>query len=205
MVAVAYPEDLIVAGIDEAGRGPLAGPVVAAAVVLPIGYVSSQIKDSKQLSKSKREVLYEEIVTVALSWSVIAVGPRRIEKINIREATRLAMSLAALRVAANHFLIDGNMEIHTEHSQETIIGGDALNISISAASIIAKVTRDRLMMTIDERYPGYDLKKHMGYGTAQHRRAIAEQGPTPVHRRSFQGVREYVKKIGLPVSTEMAS
>lgn len=194
-------------GIDEAGRGPLAGPVTAAAVSLPETYTNSEINDSKKLSEQKREKLFEEIITHALAYSVVSVGPRRIETINIREATRLAMRLAADRVArilkerysnamSNdlpplHLVIDGNVPIDTFFSQETIIKGDEKVLAIQAASILAKVTRDRLMLRLESRYPGYGFSVHKGYPTAAHLRGLAEKGPCRVHRRTFAGVKEH--------------
>jgi len=183
---------LLIAGVDEAGRGPLAGPVVAAACVFPAGYSNEKIQDSKKLSAKKREELFEIIKRDAISWSVIAVGPRRIEKINILRASLLAMSLAVKRVTADRVLIDGNMPIETDLPQESIIGGDRLILQISAASILAKVTRDRLMQRLELKYPGYGLGKHAGYPTASHRSAIKSLGPCKIHRVTFRGVSEYV-------------
>jgi ribonuclease HII len=187
---------LYLAGVDEAGRGPLAGPVTAAAVVLPPGYKNSRITDSKQLSAATRDALYEEILHAALAYSCVSVGPRRIERFNIREATRLAMTLAANRVtkalgSAPHLLIDGNMLLRSNHTEEAIIKGDGLLLPIGAASIVAKVTRDRLMELLEQRYPGYQLGKHKGYGTETHRQQIQLRGPCAAHRRTFAGVREY--------------
>lgn len=181
-----------IAGIDEVGRGPLAGPVVAAAVVFEEGYRNPEIKDSKQLSRKKREELVPRIKADAVQWAIIAVGPRRIDRINIREATRLAMSLAAKRVHADLLLIDGNMGIDSETPQRTVIKGDALHVEISAASILAKVYRDNLMQVLDQRYPGYGFAVHAGYATEAHREAIRRAGPCRIHRRSFQGVKEYL-------------
>jgi len=195
---------MLIAGVDEAGRGPLAGPVVAAACVFNQGYSNARIKDSKQLSKKKRELLYEEIKQAAQAWAVVAVGPRRIERYNIREASRLAMSLALRRVTADMVLVDGNVPIETELPQETIIGGDRLRVEISAASILAKVWRDRLMAVLDRKYPGYGFAIHSGYPTADHRAAVARQGPCRVHRRTFHGVREFVTAPLLPSAMEAA-
>ena len=181
-----------VAGTDEAGRGPLAGPVVAAAVVFPEGYQNPEIKDSKKLSAKKREYLIDTIKRDALSWSVIAVGHRRIDKINILEASKLAMILAVKRVNADMVLVDGNQPLNINIPQECIIGGDAKYVQISAASILAKVWRDELMVTLDRKYPGYSLGAHAGYPTASHREAIAQLGPSPIHRTTFKGVREHL-------------
>lgn len=180
-----------IAGVDEVGRGPLAGPVVAAAVVFEAGYVNPKIKDSKQLSARMRENLVEEIKGAALAWSIVSVGHHRIEQINIREASRLAMSLAVARIDADLVLIDGNVPIHTALPQRTVVQGDQKHVEISAASILAKVFRDALMCRLDAKYPGYAFSTHAGYGTPAHRTAIATLGPTPIHRRSFRGVKEH--------------
>jgi len=186
----------LIAGVDEAGRGPLAGPVVAAAAVFAERYSHPEIKDSKQLSAKIRERLFEEIKNQALAWSVVAVGHKRIEKLNIREASRLAMSLALERAArqakVDLVLVDGNMPIDTSLPQRTVIKGDAKHIQISAASILAKVWRDRLMKRLDQKYPGYGFARHSGYPTSSHRRAIARLGPCAVHRINFRGVKEFV-------------
>lgn len=185
----------IIAGIDEAGRGPLAGPVVAATVILPADFYCSEITDSKKLSAKKREELDVVIRENALALSVVAVGARRIDKINIREATKLAMSLSLQRVARqlkpDLVLIDGNMPINTNLPQQTVIGGDALHIEISAASILAKVWRDALMQKLDLFYPGYGFSKHAGYPTKLHKQLICNLGPSRVHRRFFSGVAEH--------------
>lgn len=191
-----------VLGIDEAGRGPLAGPVTAACVCLPAGYENSSIGDSKQLTEKKREELYGVIQRDALAWSVVSVGPRRIDSINILQATKLAMRLSGERVrktllsknpeARTHFLIDGNGLLATELSQETIIKGDQRLLCIGAASILAKVTRDRLMESIAARYSEYGFSKHKGYGTEFHRQKIQELGPSKIHRWTFGGVVEFV-------------
>ena len=194
-------------GIDEAGRGPLAGPVTAACVVLPEGYENTRITDSKKLRDREREILYGEIVDHAVAYSVVSVGPRRIERLNIRRASLLAMELAAVRVAKQlgisrnelstpskiHFLIDGNAPLALNCSQESIIGGDRKVKAIAAASILAKVTRDRLMEPLERRYPGYGLSAHKGYPTKKHREAIKAHGPTRIHRKTFQGVREFLQ------------
>lgn len=177
-----------IAGVDEVGRGPLAGPVVAAVVVFESGYSNPEIKDSKQLSKRKREQLVDIIKRDALAWSIVSVGSKRIDKINILQASRLAMSLALRRVKADQALIDGNVRIEADIPQETIVGGDALRVEIGAASIIAKVYRDKLMEVLDKKYPGYDLAKHAGYPTKAHKAAISKLGPARIHRRSFRGV-----------------
>lgn len=185
-----------VAGVDEVGRGPLAGPVVAAAVVFAEGYANEEIRDSKKLSAQERERLVGVIEADALSWAVVSVGHRRIDRLNILQASRLAMSLALRRIVADSVLVDGNVPIETNLPQTTVVGGDALHVQISAASIVAKVFRDRLMGILDVRYPGYDLGKHAGYATEIHRTAIRKLGPSPVHRVSFRGVSEFaIKKV----------
>lgn len=179
---------MLICGVDEAGRGPLAGPVVAAAVVYHDDYINPAIKDSKLMRPQQREALYEHIRATALSWSIIAVGPRRIEQINILQATRLAMRLAVERIQADLVLIDGNQPIVCQLPQRTVIGGDRLHVQISAASILAKVWRDRLMVDLGQRYPGYGFEKHAGYPTPAHKQAILELGPCRIHRRTFAGV-----------------
>ncbi len=181
-----------IAGVDEVGRGPLAGPVVAAVAVFAEGYVNPEIKDSKKLSAKKREELCKVIRRDALQWAIVAVGHKRIEAINIREASLLAMRLALERVDADCVLVDGNVPIKTDLPQQTIVHGDALRVEISAASILAKVWRDALMRTLDAKYPGYGLQGHAGYPTEAHRNAIAKLGPSPIHRRSFRGVKEFL-------------
>ena len=177
-----------ICGVDEAGRGPLAGPVVAAAVVFDESFADPAIKDSKALSSKQREKLFSHIQQSALAWSIVAVGPRRIDKLNILQATKLAMRLAVERVSADLVLVDGNQPIVTSIAQKTVVGGDRLHVQISAASILAKVWRDRLMHTLAQRYPGYGLEKHSGYPTAAHRAALQHLGPSRIHRRTFAGV-----------------
>lgn len=182
-----------IAGIDEAGRGPLAGPVVAAAVVFPLEYKNDKIADSKKLSPKIREYLFDEILNSASQWSIVAVGHHRIEALNIREATRVAMKLALSRIEADEVLIDGDMTIETDVPQRTIVGGDALVLQISAASILAKVWRDRLMQILGSRYPEFGFSQHAGYPTKAHKEAIVLYGPCPVHRRTFRGVKEHLE------------
>lgn len=186
----------MIAGADEAGRGPLAGPVVGAVVVLPKRFKDARIQDSKQLTAGRREYLSEYIKDIAIAYSVVAVGHCRIERINIREAARLAMGLALERVRKQVeprlLLVDGNMELFTNLPQRTVVQGDCKHIQISAASIIAKVCRDSLMRKLDIKYPGYNFSRHAGYGTEEHRTLIAELGPSRIHRRTFRGVIEYL-------------
>lgn len=175
------------AGIDEVGRGPLAGPVCAAAVILPPGLVIDGVDDSKKLSEKKREALYDIIAAEALAWAAAFVGPEVIDEINISQATHRAMEMAvaALAVRPDFLLVDGNDKIPFPISGEYIIKGDAKSQSIAAASIMAKVTRDRYMMKMDTVYPGYGFIKNKGYGTQAHMEGIRTLGLCPLHRRSF--------------------
>lgn len=186
---------MLIAGVDEAGRGPLAGPVVAAAVVFQDGYSNDKIRDSKQLSSQKREQLVELIKSHAASWAIVSVGHERIRELNILQATRLAMRLAVQRISADLVLVDGNTRIDISQRQETVIGGDRLHVQISAASILAKTYRDWLMQLLERRYPGYGLGKHMGYGTSAHRSAILELGASRIHRSTFAGVRGVARAL----------
>ena len=176
-----------VCGVDEAGRGPLAGPVYAAAVILPQGLVIDGLNDSKKLSEKKREQLYDKVIENAVAWSVGIATEQEIDEINILQATFLAMRRAVegLEIKADYALIDGNRMPPLDINGETVIKGDALSMSIAAASIIAKVSRDRFMLTIDEKYPEYQFSKHKGYGTALHYEMLEKYGVSPVHRRSF--------------------
>ena len=178
----------LIAGVDEVGRGPLAGPVVAAAVILPHDFDVLGIDDSKKLSPKKREELAEVIKEKALAWSVGWVGPERIDEINILEATKEAMTQAVqgLSLQPDHVLIDGNFTVRALALPQTaIVKGDANSTSIAAASILAKVTRDRYMEEMDAVYPGYAFASNKGYGTKAHYDGLKAQGPTPIHRKSF--------------------
>ena len=183
-----------VAGIDEAGRGPLAGPVMAAAVILPVGLKIIGVDDSKKLTPDKREKLFDVIMAQALSVGVGVVTPSDIDRINILQATRRAMLAAVQHLSPqpDYLLIDGISTIDSAIPQKTIKKGDALSLSIAAASIIAKVTRDRLMIEMDTKYPGYGFAGHKGYGSTSHMAAIRVLGPSPIHRLTFCGVKEYV-------------
>ena len=178
----------LVCGVDEAGRGPLAGPVCAAAVILPLDCEISGLNDSKKLSEKKREALYDVILEKAVSYSIAFGTLEEIEEHNILNATYLAMNRAikGLKIRPDYALIDGN-RVPTAITVpcETIVKGDSHSCSIAAASILAKVTRDRLLLEYDEKYPEYGFAAHKGYGTAAHYAAIKEHGITPVHRRSF--------------------
>ncbi len=178
----------VICGVDEAGRGPLAGPVCAAAVILPEGEVIEGLNDSKKLSEKKREALFDVVKQKAIAWSVAFASVEEIEEHNILNATFIAMNRAieGLRVKPDFALIDGNrIPKDIKIPCETIVKGDSLSMSIAAASILAKVTRDRLMLELDEKYPLYEFKKHKGYGTALHMDLIRKYGPSECHRPSF--------------------
>jgi ribonuclease HII len=183
----------VVAGIDEVGRGPLAGPVVAAAVVMPPGCLVCGADDSKRLTARKREGLVEEIQSTALAVGIGAASSREIDRINIRRATALAMERAVrrLRVRPDHLLVDGLPvpELGLEW-QTAVVEGDRAVHAIACASILAKVCRDRLMRRLAARYPQFGWERNKGYATAEHREALARYGPTPHHRRSFQPVQQ---------------
>ncbi|MBS1348166.1 MAG: ribonuclease HII [Firmicutes bacterium] len=176
-----------IAGLDEAGRGPLAGPVTAAAVILPQDCLIPGLNDSKKLSEKKRLALEKEIKEQALAWSCVNINHQIIDKINILEASRLAMVKAVqkLAVAPQHLLIDA-VSLDIAIPQTAIVHGDALSISIAAASIIAKNTRDRLMVLMDAKWPQYGFATHKGYPTAAHKQALRQYGYCPIHRRSFK-------------------
>lgn len=182
-----------IAGVDEAGRGPLAGPVMAAAVILPQNHIIPGVDDSKKLSAIKREKLFHDIMEQALSVGVGVVSPAEIDRINILQATRLAMLIAVQNISPQPdcLLIDGISRIDSPIFQKTIKKGDSLSLSIAAASIIAKVTRDRYMTEMDLMYPGYGFARHKGYGSADHLKAIGSLGPSPIHRLTFGGVKEH--------------
>ncbi len=180
-----------VAGLDEAGRGPLAGPVVAAAVILPARVRVAGLDDSKQLTESERDALYEVIQRRALAIGIGSASEREIDTLNILEATRLAMRRAVEAIAPSpDFLLTDAVRVPCPGiPQRPIINGDGLSVSIAAASIIAKVTRDRLMVEFHRAYPQYNFLAHKGYGTEEHLRRLAEHGPCAIHRRSFRPVR----------------
>jgi ribonuclease HII len=187
----------LMAGVDEAGRGPLAGPVVAAAVILDDRSPIKGLADSKQLTQLKRERLYDEIRAKALCCSVAQASVEEIDQLNILQATMLAMRRAVqgLRLKPSKVLVDGNRLPPLDVLAEAIVCGDALVPSISAASILAKVTRDRLLCELHLQYPEYGFDRHKGYGTAQHMRALQMHGPLAVHRRSFAPV---ARALGTP-------
>lgn len=176
-----------ICGVDEAGRGPLAGPVCAAAVILPPNTIIDGVNDSKKLTEKKREALFDVIKETAVSYSIAYASVEEIESINILNATMLAMKRAVERldVKADYAMIDGNKMPPLDIDGETIVKGDAKSMSIACASILAKVSRDRLLYEYAKEYPQYQFDKHKGYGTAAHREAILEYGPCPYHRMSF--------------------
>ena len=176
-----------ICGVDEAGRGPLAGPVCAAAVILPPNTIIDGVNDSKKLTEKKREALFDVIKETAVSYSIAYASVEEIESINILNATMLAMKRAVegLDVKADYAMIDGNKMPPLDIDGETIVKGDAKSISIACASILAKVSRDRLLYEYAKEYPQYQFDKHKGYGTSAHREAILEYGPCPYHRMSF--------------------
>ncbi len=181
-----------IACIDEVGRGCLAGDVVACAIIMPRNLFINGIKDSKKLTEKKREELYDKIIKSSIAWGIGRVNSVKIDEINIKESTRLAMKLAVEnlkdkdgnKVAPDFLLIDAE-RINVDISQEAIIKGDEISFGIACASIVAKVYRDRLCVQWDEEYPGYNLRKHKGYGTKEHRELIKTLGPSPIHRVSF--------------------
>ncbi len=177
----------VVCGVDEAGRGPLAGPVFAAAVILPQGLAIEGIDDSKKLSEKKREALYDEIKSLAVAFNVAFATEKEIDEVNILNATFLAMKRAVdgLSLRPDLVLVDGNRAPALELPTKTIVKGDSLSASIAAASILAKVERDRLIKKLSEKYPSYGLERHKGYGTKMHVEAIKRHGPAEVHRKSF--------------------
>ncbi|MFD1735798.1 ribonuclease HII [Bacillus salitolerans] len=184
-----------IAGVDEVGRGPLAGPVVAAAVILPEGFSVLGINDSKQLSEEKREYLFDQIQASAISIGIGIIPAKQIDEINIYEATKRAMlkAINMLQVKPHYLLIDA-MKLPINIPQLSLVKGDQKSISIAASSIIAKVTRDRYMKRMGEAYPEYGFEKHMGYGTKQHIEAISMHGIIGEHRRTFSPIREEVKE-----------
>ena len=176
-----------ICGVDEAGRGPLAGPVYAAAVILPRGLVIEGLNDSKKLTEKRREALYDVIVEQAVAYGIGSADEKEIDEINILQATFLAMrrAIAQLAVRPDLALIDGNRESDFGVPAQTVIGGDGKSANIAAASILAKVTRDRVMLQYAAQYPQYGFDVHKGYGTKRHYEALREFGPCPIHRQSF--------------------
>ena len=183
----------IIAGIDEAGRGPLAGPVVAASVILPENCRVKGLNDSKKLSEKKRNLIFQIIRKKAVAIGIGITYENIIDQINVLQATRVAMagSVSRLSCKPDFLLIDGNQKIPSIIPQLTIKKGDALSASIAAASVIAKVTRDRMMLHYDGIYPQYGFSRHKGYGTQDHLKNISKFGPCKIHRKTFKGVKEY--------------
>jgi ribonuclease HII len=179
-----------IAGLDEVGRGPMFGPVVAAAVVLKDGWRLRGLTDSKQLTEEQRNEFDAAIRVKAEAWAIAAVDAETIDRINIRRASLLAMRLAVeqLTVAPDYLLIDGCDTIEWQCAQQSVVQGDARSVSIAAASVLAKVYRDRLLVELDAVYPGYGLARHKGYCSQEHLEALARLGPTPLHRKSYQPV-----------------
>ena len=176
-----------VCGVDEAGRGPLCGPVVAAACILPVGLVLEGLNDSKKLTAKKREKLFDEICQNAIAYSIAESSVEEIDELNILEASLLAMRRAidGLSIPASYALIDGNVSRDFQLPAKAVIHGDAISPSIAAASILAKVTRDRQCEDLDRAYPQYGIAKHKGYGTKVHMDALRKYGPSPIHRKQF--------------------
>ncbi|TGE32823.1 ribonuclease HII [Desulfosporosinus sp. Sb-LF] len=183
---------LLLAGIDEAGRGPLAGPVVAAACILPAKFDLAGLNDSKMLTESKREKLYTQIQAQAIDYAIGSAEPAEIDALNILEATKLAMKRAieGLKVRPHYLLIDALKLPDVHLPQLALIGGDHLSATIAAASILAKVTRDRLMVELHTLYPEYTFSKNKGYGTSEHMQVLRRLGPCPLHRKSFAPVKQ---------------
>lgn len=193
---LAYEKELyaqgiqLIAGVDEVGRGPLAGPVVAAAVILPENCKIPGLNDSKKIPKSKHQAIYQAVLDQALSVGIGVKDNQVIDQVNIYEATKLAMleAIQELNQQPQHLLIDA-MKLDLPISQTSIIKGDANSLSIAAASIVAKVTRDQMMAAYDQEYPGYDFGQNSGYGTTKHLEGLEKHGVTPIHRRSFEPIK----------------
>ena len=185
-----------IAGVDEAGRGPLAGPVVAAVVIFPAKIDIAGLDDSKKLSPKKREELFPQIQAEAVAYGVAIVDREVIDKINILQASLLAMKQAVeqLQTVPDLLLIDGNQKIDSTLDQWAVVKGDSKSLSIAAASVLAKVTRDRVMKDYHKLYPQYEFHRHKGYGTKLHRDLIEEHGPCPIHRSTFKGVSEFINR-----------
>ncbi|WP_444896541.1 ribonuclease HII [Microbulbifer sp. EKSA008] len=187
----------LIAGVDEVGRGPLAGDVVAAAVILDPGKPIAGLADSKKLTEKKREQLFDEICERALSYSIARATVEEIDQLNILQASLLAMhrAVAQLSVQPEFVLVDGNKKPNWDYPCDTVVKGDGRVAAIGAASILAKVTRDREMVVLDSEYPGYGLAGHKGYPTKAHMEALQLQGPTPIHRTSFAPVRRLLEEV----------
>lgn len=186
---------VLVAGVDEAGRGPLAGPVCVASVIMPQDNIIDEINDSKKLSEKKREKLYDQIIKTAICYHIELIDNNIIDEINILNATKLGMKkcIEGLEIVPEIAIIDA-VKIDTEIPTDSVIKGDAISYNVAAASILAKVTRDRLMIDLDEKYPEYNFRKHKGYGTKEHIEALKKYGKCDIHRNSFIG--NFVGKNG---------
>jgi ribonuclease HII len=195
---------LRIAGLDEVGRGPMFGPVVAAAVILPHGWRLPGLNDSKLLSEKKRLQFEVEIRANAIAWSVAAIDVETIDRINIRQASLLAMRTAVERLALtpDYLLIDGLDNIDWPCPQRPVVQGDSTSISVAAASVLAKVHRDRTLVELDAVYPGYGLARHKGYCSAEHLEALARLGPTPLHRKSYQPVAQRILEFPVVFGVE---
>ncbi|HUA91176.1 MAG TPA: ribonuclease HII [Terracidiphilus sp.] len=197
---------LLVAGLDEVGRGPMFGPVVAAAVIFPKGCNLPGLTDSKKLTEKARNEFDREIRSSAVAWAIAAVDVETIDRINIRNASLLAMRLAVeqLALTPDYLLIDGVDTIDWPCRQQAVVQGDSISLSIAAASVLAKVHRDRLLIELDSQYPGYGLARHKGYCSAEHLKALALLGPTPLHRKSFSPVAQTVLQFDDEAALEAA-
>ena len=195
-----YAQDTtLIAGVDEVGRGPLVGPVVAAAVILPRNYELPGLNDSKQLSEKKRDAFAKSIMDDALAYAIGIVLPSKIDEINILEASKLAMVMAVnkLKIKPEYLLIDGNQKINSEIPQKTIVKGDSHSLSIAAASVIAKVMRDAMMYELDALFPEYEFAKHKGYPTKKHLENIVKYGILDNYRFTFKPINDLIKKGGI--------
>ncbi len=177
----------VICGIDEAGRGPLAGPVYAAAVILPKGHIVEGVNDSKKISEKKRDLLFDKIIDECVCYSIGTASEQEIDEINILQATFLAMrrAFAGLEIKPDIALVDGNKKSGLDIAEQTIVKGDSKSANIAAASIIAKVSRDRYMLEMAEKYPEYQFEKHKGYGTKLHYEMLEKYGISPIHRKTF--------------------
>lgn len=177
----------VICGIDEAGRGPLAGPVYAAAVILPKGHIIEGVNDSKKISEKKRDLLFDKIIDECVCYSIGTASEQEIDEINILQATFLAMRRAVegLEIKPDIALVDGNKKPGLDIAEQTIVKGDSKSANIAAASIIAKVSRDRYMLEMAEKYPEYQFEKHKGYGTKLHYEMLEKYGISPIHRKTF--------------------
>lgn len=181
----------VIAGCDEAGRGPMAGPLTVAACVFEEGFYDERINDSKQLSEKKREELYDLIIEKAKAYAIVIIDEKRVDELNVYEASRQGMIEAVQKLGVNvDYVLTDAMPLRNEMAHEAIIKGDAKSISIAGASILAKVTRDRIMKEYDLLYPQYNFKKHKGYPTKEHKELLKKYGPCPIHRYSFGPVKE---------------